>query len=299
MRYFILILFLVLVPHTADAATIRVVAPETVNVGEHFSVEVFLDTEGENINALEGSIILPEGVTLSEIRYRGSVVSLWLSPPAERAKGTIDFEGVLPGGYQASPERLGSGNLFTVALTADREGTARFSFGETLHVYRNDGEGTVLPISKSPVEIRVVASGAPNFKEFGVDTYPPEVFTPAVVSGDLYNIAGDVLVFVTQDKDTGVRGYEVGFSYVGFLPEFFVAWRPAESPLQISGEVSGKYAFVRATDGAGNTRVATLPPVRPGFASFFMTWGLPAAVLLFVGFLFLSVFFAKRKVSLR
>lgn len=298
MRYFILILFLALAPYTADAATIRMVAPENVNAGEQFALEVFLDTEGENINAIEGSIILPENISVTEIRYRGSVVSLWLSPPSEQ-DSVVSFEGVVPGGYQASPERTGNGNVFTLLLTAESEGRAMFAFGNTLNVYRNDGEGTALPLSKSPAEVNVVASGAPTAGDFGDDRYSPEPFTPAVVSGDLYGIEGEVVVFATQDKDSGVAAYDIAFSHVGFLPDFLASWLPAESPFPLPEEAKDKYVFVRATDGAGNTRLATISPLEPGFTSFLMTWGLPAVVLLFIGFLFFAIFFASRKVSLR
>lgn len=299
MRYFILIIVLVLIPSSVEAATIHVVVPETVNVGAQFAAEVFLDTEGENINAIEGAVILPENVSVSEVRYRGSVISLWLTPPSERASGNIDFEGVVPGGYQASPQSSGSGNLFTLILLAKSEGVGKFAFSNTPKVYLNDGEGTQRALSKSPATVNVVSSGAPATNDIGADTYAPEPFTPAVVSGDLYGMPGDVVVFTTQDKDSGIRSYDVGFSYIGFLPEFLVSWSPAESPHQMQGEDAGKYIFVRAIDNEGNARVATLAPVKPGFISFFMTWGLPAALLLFIGFIIFAIFSAKRKVSLR
>lgn len=299
MRYFILILLLVFIPQSALAATIRIVLPETVNLGGQFRAEVFLDTEGENINAIEGSVLLPDNVSVSEVRYRGSIVSLWLLPPAERTNRVIDFEGVVPGGYQASPESTGSGNLFTLILTAKSEGVGKFAFNSAPKAYLNDGEGTVRMLSKSPTEMTVVASGASEMEGIGADTYPPELFTPAVVSGGLYGMQGDVVVFATQDKDSGIHSYDIGFSYIGFLPEFLVSWVPAESPYQLQGEDAGKYLFVRAIDNEGNARVASLPPIRPGFASYVMTWGIPAGLLLFIAFLFFAIFTSKRKVSLR
>ncbi|MBY0539788.1 hypothetical protein K2P56_05190 [Patescibacteria group bacterium] len=299
MRYFILTLLLVLIPHSANAATIRIVAPEAVNLGGQFAVEVFLDTEGKNINAIEGSVLLPKNVSVSEVRYRGSVVSLWLSPPAERTSGVIDFEGVVPGGYQASPERTGSGNLFTLILTANSEGIGRFAFNDAPKAYLNDGEGTSISLSKSSAEFSVVASDAPVTAGLGADTYAPEAFTPAVVSGAPYGLEGDVVVFATQDKDSGIRAYDIGFSYIGFLPEFLVSWVSAESPHQISTEVLGQYVFVRAIDSQGNVRIATLAPTEPGLTSFLLTWGLPVALLLFVGFLFFAIFTARRRVSLK
>lgn len=291
---------LLLVPASLDAASVHVSAPPSVNVGSEFTAEVFLDTEGENINAIEGSLVLPAGISVAEIRYQGSVVSLWLTAPQVRTQGVVDFAGVMPAGYQGSPERTGArGNLFTVLLRAENEGGVRLAFGDSLNAYRNDGEGTLIPLSKSFTDVVVVSSGAPESVGVGVDVYPPEVFVPEIVSGGLYGMEGDVLVFSTQDKDSGMRGYDVGFSYIGFLPEFLVSWFQAESPYVLADSASGKYLFVRAVDMEGNTRVAVVSPQEPGFASFFMTWGLPAAVLLFVAFLFFAIFLAKRTVSLK
>jgi hypothetical protein len=292
---YILILFCL--PHFTDAAVVQLTAPESINISTPFSVEVFLDTEGENINAIEGTILLPEGFSVSEVRYQGSVVSLWLSAPAMRVPGTVDFAGVMPGGYQATPERTGRGNLFTLVLSARQPGTSRLSLGAETSVYAN--EGTRIPASKGNATIQILNSGAPTPEALGRDVYSPEPFTPVVVSGEPYGIDGRVLVFATQDKDSGVMKYEVGSSYFKFLPEALVSWIFAESPYVISKDREGMYLFVRAYDTAGNVRVGVAPSASFSLGAFALTWFVPGIVLLIMLGLILRILFRRGTMSPR
>ncbi|MBX9765491.1 hypothetical protein K2X83_02530 [Patescibacteria group bacterium] len=293
---FFIILFLL--PFSAHAASVTLSAPEEANIHSEFAVEVFLDTEGYSVNAVEGGILLPEGVSLKDVRYQGSVVSLWLEKPGERENGVVSFAGVIPAGYQASPDRNGKGNLFTLVFSVPREGEATFSFANPV-AYLNDGEGTARPASKGSARVRIVASGAKETYGSSADAYPPETFVPEIVPGEPYGMTGDVLIFATQDKDSGVAGFDVGSSLVGFLPEVLVSWVSAESPYQLSEENLGKYLFVRARDAAGNARVAVLPPREPGLMSILMTWVLPAGIALaLIGFILLLIR-GRHRVSLK
>src|SRR6185295_9027733 len=91
-------LIFVLTPLTSLAATLYVGAPPSAHVGDTFTAEIFLDTDNQNLNAFEGSITIPRELELTDIRYSGSVVSLWLTEPKERTPGVVDFAGIIPGG---------------------------------------------------------------------------------------------------------------------------------------------------------------------------------------------------------
>ncbi len=299
MKKILLILFVtMLLPLPAEAASAYIIAPASVNVDGSFTAEVFLDTEGENINAVEGSITVPDVLSVEDIRYGGSVVSLWLEEPKVSGAGVIRFAGVLPGGYQASPERKGKGNLFSITFLAKQIGTGRIALGEGSRAYRNDGEGSALPLSQSSASVAVVASGAPEAVSQTRDQYPPEPFTPIAVPGEPYGIQGTVLVFAAQDKDSGIDRYEFSSSYARFMPEFLLSWKTAESPLQLSREEMVQYLFVRAHDRAGNSRVGVAKPSEFGIVAALVTWGVPLLILIAVILAFLRLP-QRRKVSLK
>lgn len=288
-----------LVSTVAHAASVTIVAPGTVNVEEVFSAEVFLDTEGDSVNALEGSVVIPEGMKLREVRYLGSVVSLWLESPKERAAGIINFAGVLPGGYEGNPEKLGHGNLFTLILSADSIGTKNISVGPETVVYANNGEGTPVVTTRKSQRVAVVTEGAPTGVPVLRDIYPPESFTPLVVSGEPYGVVGDVVVFATQDKDSGIEHFDVSFSYIGFLPEWLLVWRPADSPYTLQDPEEKQYVFVRAVDVGGNTRVASIPPQGFSLFAFILTWIVPGILGLLGIVLIGRLALRRRKVSLK
>jgi len=107
MKNFQLILILsLLLPITAHAAM--------------FAVEV--DTGRETINAVEGKIILPEGVIPENIYTGRSAILIWLTMPKFDAEtNSITFAGLTPGGFRGkhplfeldglTPKKLGEFHL--------------------------------------------------------------------------------------------------------------------------------------------------------------------------------------------
>ena len=86
-------------PFFAHAAILRIVEPSSVAVGQPFQVDVALDTQGENINAIQGTVSFPTKIfTLQSINDGGSIVSFWVAPPQETASGTVAFSGMAAGG---------------------------------------------------------------------------------------------------------------------------------------------------------------------------------------------------------
>jgi hypothetical protein len=264
-----------------------------VHKGDTFTTEVFLDTGGQDINAIEGTITVPPQLEFTDIRYQGSVVSLWLTEPKERIPGLIDFAGVIPAGYEASPEKTGRGNIFTLVFRAKKVGTALITFGAGGKFYLNDGQGTAASFAFSPATVDVMESnGTPSMANIKADTTPPESFTPVVTSGEPYGISGMVLVFGTIDKDSGIAKYQIAHSYSGFVIEPFLSWRDVESPYTFQGSDTGEYIFVRALDRSGNQRIVVVLPQQFNAITFFATWVIP--LLLLLGIVFLVSRFSRK-----
>lgn len=269
----ILGLLLLLVPLSSFAVSTSFIIPEdTIRVGDMFVVEVFLDTEQDNINALEGVVTFMGGLELEEIRYSGSIISIWVTKPSERSSGVVDFAGIIPGGYQASPEKVGRGNLFTLVFKATEKGDASITIKPESKSYLNDGEGTEVLIKESTKQFSIGATEG-EFKQSGIsnDMFPPEDFTPYIVSGDLYDLKGKVLVFDTIDKDSGISKYEVTRSVIGFMSERSLTWIESTSPYLLQDGDEYLYLYVRATDQAGNVRIEVVSPERQSAGVFVLS----------------------------
>lgn len=251
-----------LIPMFAHAATASFVLPsDVVHEGDEFAVEVFLDTEQNLLNAIEGSVQFSETLEFKEVRYAGSVISLWLSAPSEREPGTIDFAGLVPGGFQVTPEKIGRGNLFTLVFKAAERGTASVLLGTDAKAYLNDGEGTSVPLA-STGGVFTVATKEGEAKASGLtaDVTSPEEFVPRRESGEPYAMEGRILVFNATDKDSGVSRYEIARSYIGFLPESMLSWELVSSPYALDAADAWKYLYIRASDTAGNARIEVVSP---------------------------------------
>ncbi len=229
------------------------VPPAPAGVGQPFEVAVYLDSQGESINAISGSIRFSASqLTVVQVRQGGSVVSLWLEPPQSTA-ADVSFSGIIPGGYRGS-----QGYLFTLVFTAHVPGTVTLSSSAEQFLL-NDGQGTAAPVTHASLQLQLAAQASPAAVP-PPDTTPPEAFTialardPAVFDGQWF------AAFTTQDKGVGVAAYEVAEAPG---PPRAAAnglhWQPAQSPYLLHDQTRSSSLYVRAVDGAGNKRLAVLP----------------------------------------
>lgn len=262
----LIVYFLFSAPTTLFAAELSIQSfSETINKGDVFNVEIFLNSPSEAINALEGQINFSSTLKLKAINFKGSVVSLWLTEPREEKLGAIIFAGVLPGGFKGamgSREALKEGNIFSLQFEALEEGNAEISFDDS-KVYINDGNGTLGELTKKNLSFSVLpTTDAPKNESIALDQTLPEPFTPDIIEGEPFGHEGSVLIFNTQDKDSGIDHYEIAYSNIPNILMWksqWLTWREAESPFLISSDSPSKlFIYVRALDNSGNVRIETI-----------------------------------------
>src|SRR3989344_2123178 len=262
----------------ASAATLFVeLAPKTVAPGSTVVANVLLDTEGELLNAFEGTILFPTDVfVVKELRDGNTLVNVWIEPPREREPGRISFSGITPGGYTG--ER---GILLSVVFEAVKEGDGTVSL-DKIQLLKNDGEGTPASISLPSVSPSVMVSkeaGSSDVSEVS-DTESPEPFSLEVMQNEGVFDGKQVLIFATQDKISGINYYEVCEGILATCVR-------AESPYVLKYQRADRYITVKAVDFYGNERVAVLFTSRAAWRYAFY---------LIIGILFIAgcVYFVRR-----
>jgi hypothetical protein len=269
-----------LFPFFAGAAQLHLEkANAPVRAGDTFVVELFLDTGADTLNALEGSLDLSPNLALQEFRFSGSLVPLWISGPQETKPGIVTFAGVIPGGLQIAAGTNSfttqPGNIFTLVLKAGDVGTATITVGTDTAVYKDDGNGTSASLYAPALSFAILPStGNPQQAVLPNDTTPPEPFTPLIASGTPYAYRGNVLLFSTQDKDSGISHFDVAASYRPDAGNTDLTWHRATSPYLIPQEDSGMFLFVRASDNAGNIRIEVVPPQTITLTALVHRWAL-------------------------
>ena len=239
-------------PTTFGASLSFVSEKQSFAQNEEFLVSVYLDTEGEVLNAFEGKIMFPiEFLSEKEIRDGNSLVNFWIERPSSLPDGkggkmgVIIFSGITPGGFSGA-----KGLLFSVVYQAKQSGNVAIQT-EGLRFLKNDGGGTETKVSTESFAFSVTEDirSAPLKIEPIQDNEPPENFTP-IISSDPNIFNGKYfLVFATQDKGSGIDKYFVS-------EDGGKSFSPAHSPYLLKNQSLNAKIIVKAVDKIGNEKIA-------------------------------------------
>ncbi len=268
LSYFSLLIFVFFfyIFNFAFAGVIDVRAPEKINVNDEFRVFVFIDTENEEINAVEGKIIFSADLLeLKDILEANSIISLWIERPRLIQDGVVIFSGIIPGGYKGK-----EGLLLTLVFKSRIVETKPSLFEaekanislKDFRILLNDGKGTETKTKVKEAKILIEKTEKEPISVSQIDVLPPEAFKPEIGQDpNLFN-GKYFLVFQAQDKQSGVASYEVKevrYKIFSFLKK----WEFAESPYLLKDQKLRSYIFVKAIDKAGNERIEFIPPQNP------------------------------------
>lgn len=124
----------------AQAATL-VVSPAsaTFMVGSTFTVSLFVNSQGQNINTISATLWFPpDRLQLVSPSAGQSIISLWTTVPSfDNQTGRITLQGGIPGGITVN-----NGLITTLTFRVKGVGAAVLKFTDSSRVLLNDGQGT-------------------------------------------------------------------------------------------------------------------------------------------------------------
>jgi len=151
----ILILFFAIIPTVRAASASLYLSPSRGNftVGSTFTVSVYLDTEGNEINVVQADLKFPpDKLQVTAPTTGSSFVSEWLTPPSySNTQGIISFKGGVLGGIITS-----SGLVSSITFRAVAPGLAKIKFLEGSKVLLHDGKGTNILVTRVNGEYNIV-----------------------------------------------------------------------------------------------------------------------------------------------
>ncbi len=233
-------------------------------VGDGFSLSLFIDTEGQSINALELNVAVPKLLKIKDISKNSSVIQLWVNEPSFSSE-TVSFTGGTPGGISTSRGLIGK-----IYFEAAAIGDGNIALLSNSSVFLNDGDGTKLglqttggPIFKiipRPKETGAVSpeSQKPPTKDDEdketKDGKKPEGFKIFVGEDPRVFNGQNFISFFSTDKDSGIDRYEV--------KEGRDDYKVARSPYLLSDQEKMRTVIrVRAYDAAGNYKESIYPGI--------------------------------------
>ncbi|MEY2702890.1 MAG: hypothetical protein RLY43_1528, partial [Bacteroidota bacterium] len=136
-KILIYIFIFFLTPLSAFAATLSINPSNgSYQVGDRFIVNVVVSSN-QAVNAVSGVINVPSIFTIESVSKSSSILNFWVTEPSfNQGTGSVNFEGVSLGGFSG-----GSGNVITLSLKANKEGSGAIKFNSG-QILANDGQGT-------------------------------------------------------------------------------------------------------------------------------------------------------------
>ena len=228
---------------------------QEIKVNQLFEVGVFINTDEESINAIEGKITFPRDLLeVKKVNDGNSIINFWIDPVRNCVSNWVEkpdeicFSGITPGGYNDS-----RGLIFSITFLAKKEGGGAIEFSG-VKALRNDGQGTEAPltISNFNFTVRETAKSTGQMPTVKEDRDLPEEFAPQIAADPAIFDGKWFLVFATQDKGSGIDHYEVCEGKRKCVT--------AENPYFLQNQDLDEGIVVKAIDKSGNERVATIPP---------------------------------------
>jgi hypothetical protein len=232
----------------------------TIRPGDLFEVLILLNTEKENINAVEGTVLFPDDILeLENINEANSILTFWPEKPRVYDENKIKFAGITPGGYQEE-----KGLLFSITFQAKKEGAGLIEIKDS-RVLLNDGQG--IPTNVKTFDLQFSISKEAPISQTPIseikDTEQPEDFKPEIAQNPEMFDGKYFLVFATQDKKSGIDYYAVYESRRKRPQIDKKDWQIVESPYVLKDQKLRSYIYVKAVDKAGNERMAVVEPRYP------------------------------------
>lgn len=279
----ILLLSVILIPNKIFAAKISASSTDMISSGDTSIINLFLDTEGEQINSVDGTIILlDEGggnFEVKDLSITNSVFGMWPNKPSLEEGHKIKFVGGVVGGVKGDHLLL-----FKMIVKINQSGN--FSIiPDVVTAYLNDGIPTKVIITKEISKI-IVGEKKEETKDkwqeiISNDNTAPLAFKIKLVK-DLYLYENRrFIIFETTDSGSGIDYYEVqegerepvrsGTNYI------------------LIDQNKNEKIIVTAYDKAGNFQVATINTRTP------INWGSIVITLLVLILIYKIIKRIKRK----
>lgn len=204
---------LMLLSVTQVEASSLVIEPvvQDVRAQDVFVVTIAVDTAGQEINAVDGQLVLGDGLTknfeVRDISVAGSGFSIWPRKPSLSSDGSaISFTGGVP-----APTK-GVVPLFKVIVFARNAGELRIQ-PRDITMYAADGKGTALAVN---AQDRILSVGLPGSEPkdgwhevIATDNSAPQPFDITLHQDRSLYEGKKFLSFPSIDQESGIAYYKL------------------------------------------------------------------------------------------
>ena len=182
--------------HAASASLYLSPSSGSFLVGSVFTVSVFLNTEGNEINTVQADLKFSSDILqVTSPTIGTSFIAQWLNPPNySNERGVISFSGGVPGGIKTS-----AGLISSITFRAISSGIAKIQIAKDSQVLLNDGRGTDILTNTVDGEYQILIPPPEG----------PQVFSPTHPSPNVWY--PDSSPSFSWDRDGGATDFSWSF----------------------------------------------------------------------------------------
>ncbi|MEK7514215.1 MAG: hypothetical protein AAB587_00090 [Patescibacteria group bacterium] len=280
-------------PVLSFAATITL-SHEGDAVGSPVKISMYLSTQGESLNAFDGTVLYDKDLwSFAELSHKNSVVGVWLTEPTDK-KGSLIFSGLIPGGINV--ERA---LLTTLYFIGKKEGATSFTISG--NGYLDDGKGTQLVLKDYEEKVIVKKESSGISVALPQDAEGPRDITIQVLQNDSM-FDGNPFIVVHAKDDAGIASIERLVSAQALSSNTLqfgnLLWEKIDNPAPLSPAELSQYIYIRITDGKGNTsfrQVSYVPKVPEGNGNILFNILPYLGILIVITFAVLATLWRVRK----
>lgn len=217
-----------------------------IPVGNPYLIKILINTDGQEINAIEGIIKINNLATVSSVNTGGSIFNLWPESPKISTNQEINFTGGTEGGIYGKDLRL-----LNFTVTPSVVGDINIS-SNNLFVYLNDGNGTKIKVSDLDFNVKSVRGELDISDNIEKDEMPPMDFNIDLGKDDFVYDGKYFITFNAVDETSGLNRYEVKEGDTDYVI--------SGNTYVLKDQTLKTKVYVRAIDNAGNQRVESFDP---------------------------------------
>jgi len=242
----------------AYAAELNFSSPYLVGDGDHlYATNLNLDTQGDNINALEAYLKYSSSeIKIIKILTGDSLVNFWLTTPTLKDSNIIHFSGIVPAGY------TGNGKVLTLVYQPlILAGQIHFDLlndkDHLSHVFLNNAQTTEQVFAKQTYQLLKPVSN--NQTTAVVDTTPPDPFDIIITKNNPVSVTDWLVTFDARDNLSGIDYYEM--TAAPLESQLYTDqnnWQRVTSPALFKPLVTDKFLAVKAVDKSGNSQMVVV-----------------------------------------
>lgn len=235
---------------------------------DYFTVDVYFQSENEDVNTFGTQLILPESWKVESLLLKDSDLIYWVEAPEKTRRNPMTFSGIFPGGVRNLSNYRSPLLLFSIKVVGDIDEVSGLYFEDT-EIYLNHPMALPGVSSRFATQVRANTQG--------------DLGDIAALDGLDYEFTTDPVSGIHSLVLNSTRGALASYTFEVQEGDFGLGiWERINGVASLNAKTSTVSLFVSSPDGFQDTMVLRSSLLRKAGIVFGVIFGLLCIVYLFI-----------------